>query len=85
MVIAGRNPPAPAWRTDVDWADLTRIVELRNLRPEESQTYLATRGIPDEQHAAALAFTHGHPLALALVAEVLAQGGDRTGSSPSSA
>ena len=81
-MLAGRNPPAPAWRTDVDWADLTRIVPLRNLRPEESQTYLATRGIPDEQHAAALAFTHGHPLALALVAEVLAQGGNRTAGLP---
>jgi len=73
VVIAGRNPPAPAWRTDIDWADLTQILALRNLRPEESQTYLATRGIPDDQHADALAFTHGHPLALALVADVLRQ------------
>ena len=74
VVIAGRNPPAPAWRTDIDWADLTQIVSLRNLRPEESQTYLVTRGIPDDQHADALAFTHGHPLALALVADVLRRG-----------
>jgi len=74
VVIAGRNPPAPAWRTDIDWADLTQIVSLRNLRPEESQTYLATCGIPDDQHADALAFTHGHPLALTLVADVLRQG-----------
>lgn len=74
VVIAGRNSPAPAWRSDLDWADLTRIVSLRNLRPEESQTYLAVRGIPDEQHPDVLAFTHGHPLALSLVADLQSQG-----------
>jgi hypothetical protein len=74
MVIAGRNPPALAWRTDINWADLTQVIALGNLRPDESQLYLAARGIPDDQHAAVLAFTHGHPLALALVADVLRQG-----------
>jgi hypothetical protein len=74
VVLAGRNAPAPAWRTDLDWADLAAIVPLRNLRPDESETYLATRGIPAARHAAALAFTHGHPLALALVADALGRG-----------
>jgi len=60
VVIAGRNPPAPAWRTDIDWADRTQVVELGNLHPDESRTYLVARGIPDEQHADVLAFTHGH-------------------------
>jgi hypothetical protein len=73
VAIAGRNQPAPAWRTDLDWAELTRIVALRNLRPEESQAFLAGRGIADARHAEALAFTHGHPLALSLVVDVLAQ------------
>ncbi|HEX9923526.1 MAG TPA: AAA family ATPase [Anaerolineae bacterium] len=74
VVIAGRNLPASVWRTDIAWAELTRFLPLRNLRPEESQTYLAVRGIPEEQHANVLAFTHGHPLALSLVAEVMNQG-----------
>jgi hypothetical protein len=74
VVLAGRNPPASAWRTDLEWADLAHIRELSNLRPEESQTYLATRGIPEAQHADLLAFTRGHPLALALVADVLRRG-----------
>lgn len=73
VVIAGRNQPAPAWRTDMGWADLTRIVSLSNLRPEESRTYLAMRGVPEEKHADVLASTHGHPLALSLVADVLNQ------------
>jgi hypothetical protein len=73
VVIAGRNTPASAWRTDIDWADLTRMVLLHNLRPEESQTYLTVRGVPDDRHAHVLAFTHGHPLALSLVADVLGE------------
>ena len=42
--------------------------------PRRSQTYLTTRDIPTTQHQAILDFTHGHPLALSLVAEVFAQG-----------
>ena len=74
VVIAGRNSPASAWRSDIAWAELTHVIPLRNLRPEESQTYLTVRGISEERHAEVLAFTHGHPLALSLVADVLNQG-----------
>lgn len=74
VVVAGRRQPASAWRSDPGWRVLTRIVSLRNLRPEESQTFLTVRGIPSEQHDALLAVTHGHPLALSLVADVLNQG-----------
>lgn len=75
VVIAGRTPPAAAWSTDLDWGEFTRIISLRNLRPEETQTFLATRGIPEQHHAELLAVTHGHPLALCLVADALAQSG----------
>lgn len=74
VVIASRQPLAPGWRTDAVWRDLTRVVALRNLRPEESQAYLTQRGLPPAQHAAVLGFTHGHPLALSLIADVAAQG-----------
>ncbi len=73
VIIAGRNPPAPAWRSDLDWAELTRILPLRNLRPEESRTYLSIRGIPPGRHQEVLNLTHGHPLALSLVADILNQ------------
>lgn len=76
IVIAGRNPPAPAWRTDTDWAALTRIVEIGNLSTEESAAYLTARGIPSACHTDALRFTAGHPLALALVADAVQR--DRT-------
>ena len=72
-VIAGRNPPAEAWRSDSGWQSLMRILPLRNLAPDESRAFLAGRDIPDDQHPAVLAFTHGHPLALTLIADEFAQ------------
>ncbi|MGH2615083.1 MAG: ATP-binding protein [Thermomicrobiales bacterium] len=74
VVVAGRQTPSSAWTTDLDWAGLTRVIALDNLQPEESQTFLATRGIPEVRHREVLAFTHGHPLALALVADVFRRG-----------
>ncbi|MGI2908324.1 AAA family ATPase [Tolypothrix sp. VBCCA 56010] len=73
IVIAGRNPPSSSWCSDPGWQALMHTLSLRNLTPEESQTYLTTRDIPTTQHQAILEFTHGHPLALSLVAEVFAQ------------
>jgi hypothetical protein len=74
VVLAGRNAPAPAWRADPGWSELVRVVPLRNLAPDESRSYLDARGIDGTQQQAALSFTHGHPLALSLVADLLAQG-----------
>jgi hypothetical protein len=76
VVMAGQNPPSPAWSADSGWQSLVRIVPLRNLSPEESRAYLTGREIPTEQHQAILDFTHGHPLALSLVADLFAQRGD---------
>jgi len=76
VVIASRNPPTSPWRTDIDWAELTRIAPLRDLRPDECQAYLTMRGIADDLHPDILAFTHGHPLALSLVADVLGRRGE---------
>ena len=74
VVIAGRHDPATAWRTNLDWAALTRVHPLGNLRPDESRTYLTRCGVPVQQHEEALAFTRGHPLALSLTADVLTRG-----------
>ena len=74
VVIAGRHPPAPGWVTDPGWRSLLEVLPLRNLRPSESRDFLAGRGVPDERQEAAVAFTHGHPLALALVADALQRG-----------
>ncbi|HEX9989817.1 MAG TPA: ATP-binding protein [Chloroflexia bacterium] len=76
IVFADRRPPSPAWYADPGWQDIIRILPLRNLSPHESRDYLAKRSIPMEHHAEVLNFTHGHPLALSLVADVFAQRGD---------
>jgi hypothetical protein len=72
IVIAGRHPASPEWTADLGWGPLVRLLPLRNLRPDESRGLLTERRVPEAQHAAVLEFTHGHPLALVLVADVLA-------------
>jgi hypothetical protein len=52
---------------------MMRILPLRNFSPDESRDYLRRRQVPVEQHEAVLNFTHGHALALSLVADVLDQ------------
>lgn len=69
LVLAGRDAPSPSWREDAGLAALVRVRALRNLRVEESDALLAARGVAAAHRARAHALTHGHPLALALVAE----------------
>jgi ATP/maltotriose-dependent transcriptional regulator MalT len=74
VVIAGRDQPAAEWRTDLQWASLTRSIALGNLTTAEAAAYLSDRGVSAGEFDAIQAFTRGHPLALALVAEVLERG-----------
>jgi len=76
LVLASRNPPSSGWRADPGWQMLIRAMPLRNLSPDEGRTYLRERNVPLDQHAETLEFTHGHPLALSLVADTFAQRGD---------
>ncbi len=74
VVLAGRNPPRTSWKLDSGWSSLLRRVPLRNLSPEDSHYFLEARRIPAAQHNRVLDFTHGHPLALSLVADAFDQG-----------
>lgn len=73
VVLAGRTAPEPGWRSDPGWQDLVEEVAVRDLPPEPARALLSTRGVPADRHDEALAVARGHPLALVLVAEVLAQ------------
>jgi hypothetical protein len=73
VIMAGRQPLEAAWRADPGWQALVRVLPLRNLHPEESRAFLTERGVPADELAPVLNFTHGHPLALALVADVFQQ------------
>jgi hypothetical protein len=73
LVLAGRQPPSAEWRGLAAARAGVHLVPLRNLDPSESRRLLRRlRGVPPRHHAAVIEFTHGHPLALALVAEVCA-------------
>ncbi len=73
VVLAGRAVPSPAWRSDAAWGTMIRPFSLRNMGPAEARAYLTLRAIPNDQHESVLAFTHGHPLALSLIADTFAQ------------
>ena len=75
VVLAGRNPPRASWKLDSGWSSLLRALPLRNLSPQESLRFLSARQVPATQHDRVLDFTHGHPLALSLVADAFDQGG----------
>ncbi len=74
-VLAGRNPPVSSWRADPGWHSLLQTIPLRNLSPDEGREYLDKCGIPLDQQEGAFNFTHGHPLALSLIADLFSQRG----------
>ncbi|WP_412751014.1 AAA family ATPase [Krasilnikovia sp. M28-CT-15] len=74
VAVASRSEPPLHYRTDPGWRSVLHPVPLTNLPPEESRLLLTRRSVPEAAHADALSFTHGHPLALALIADVHAQG-----------
>lgn len=70
IVLAARARPGLAWLTDPGWGELLTPMPLHNLSPTEARTYLSRAGVPESRHDAVVAFTHGHPLSLALVGEL---------------
>jgi hypothetical protein len=81
VVVAGRDRPTGAWREDPGWRELLRVIALRNLDPDDARELLRRVGVAPELHGWVIERTHCHPLALALMLDVLAQrraGGDHT-------
>ncbi|MFE7122054.1 hypothetical protein ACFU99_42135, partial [Streptomyces sp. NPDC057654] len=74
VALAARDAPPLAWRLDPAWQGLLHTMPLAPLDAADSGELLRRRGVPQDVQAAALAFTRGHPLALALVADISAQG-----------
>ena len=66
----------PGWRADAAWRELLRVVSLRNLTPSECREFLLEVGVPARLHERICQVTHGHPLALSLVADVASRGGE---------
>ena len=73
VVLAGRSGPDEPWRRDPGWRDLLRVVSLRNLGPDDARAFLRSAGVAEEQHGWMLELSHGHPLALSLLVDVMSQ------------
>jgi hypothetical protein len=73
-VLAGREPPNPAWSADAGWRRLLRTCELTAMDAAESADLLGRFGAPSSACARLAELGRGHPLALVLLAEAAAQG-----------
>lgn len=73
FVFAGRNPLSAQWRAMPGWDQLICSIPLRYFSREESRAFLAGTDVAEASYEELMASTHGHPLALALVASVAAQ------------
>ncbi|MEU7594573.1 ATP-binding protein [Streptomyces sp. NPDC039022] len=83
VALACRTAPSMSWRLDPAWQGLLRLLPLGPLDEADSRELLTRRGVPPAVQEQGLAFTRGHPLALALVADVAALGGEAAGPGPS--
>ena len=76
VVLASQRPPGPGWLADSGWSQLIAVMPVGNLSAADSNAFLASRQVPQARRDRVVQFTRGHPLALALVAETLANHGD---------
>jgi energy-coupling factor transporter ATP-binding protein EcfA2 len=72
-VLSGRKAPSKNWVLDNGWQQLMKVLQIRNLSPTESRQLLLKRNVPEQEVDSILDFTHGHPLALNVVADMYAQ------------
>jgi hypothetical protein len=72
VVIGSRQAPAPEWRSDPVWSALLELIPLRGLSSGDGQQLLTGAGVAPELAPEAMRLGRGHPLALHLLAEVLA-------------
>jgi hypothetical protein len=72
-IVAGRNAPSLQWMTDSGWKSLMKSIQLGNFSSPESEDYLKRRNIPEDKRRRIIEFTHGHPLALSVVADIYEQ------------
>lgn len=71
--IAGRDALPMVWRGDAGWRELHHSFDLGALSSSESADYLVKRGVEGTAHADLCSWSHGHPLALSLAADVWLQ------------
>ncbi|MCU7728496.1 ATP-binding protein [Actinoplanes sp. KI2] len=74
VVLAGREPPSAAWRVDPGWRQVVAIHRVDHLDETDSVDLLARAGVIEPVRRRLLALGRGHPLTLALLADVACGG-----------
>jgi hypothetical protein len=74
VVLLGRNPPRPPWRTDPGWRAIVSVHCLEALEHAESLELLARAGVPEGSREHLVHLGRGHPLTLALLADAALAG-----------
>jgi hypothetical protein len=74
VVLAGRDPPAAPWRTDPGWRRLVAVHRLDPFDPAESGELLTHAGVVPPLRPHLLKLGRGHPLTMALLADLAASG-----------
>lgn len=77
LVTASRQPLADEWLTAPGWEQLVTSLKLDNLSEGESLELLELRGVDGERRAEVADFAKGHPLALAVAADVVTRHPDQ--------
>ena len=73
-VLAGRHTPSAEWRRTAGWRDVVAVLRLDTLEELDRKEFLRRTGLPAPLHPRLAALSHGHPLALALLADIAADG-----------
>ncbi|MEV0719198.1 ATP-binding protein [Asanoa sp. NPDC050611] len=74
VVLAGREPPAAPWRADAGWRHLVAVHRLDHLDESDSGDLLARAGVAPDVRPHLVRLGHGHPLTIALLADLAATG-----------
>jgi hypothetical protein len=74
VVLAGRDPPTQPWRTDIGWRQLVAVHRLDPFDPAECGELLAHAGVAAPLRQQLLTLGRGHPLTMALLADLAATG-----------
>jgi hypothetical protein len=74
VVLTGRDAPAAPWRTDPGWRSVVAVHRLDHFDEAESDELLARAGVAPSVRAHLVRLGRGHPLAMALLADVAVNG-----------
>jgi hypothetical protein len=74
VVLAGREAPAAPWRSDPGWRSVVGVHRLGDFDEAESGELLERAGVTAADRAPLVRLGRGHPLAMALLADVAVTG-----------